>query len=431
MPVEPENRWLRFGLATNPYFPEALSPDEAGPRPISLFRGREEQVKNLADTVASEESSLILVEGASGTGKSTLLHYVKHVLRGPEDQPRYFAPSAEIGVQSDSTAQNVLVQVIDSIVRHASDLAPQTDWQREFPAIHKTRSMVEAIQTLGTSWTLGGTLPGGPGASLGRTRSTSTSHPQLGPVLSPAFFSELANEIRQITTPPMEGVVIQVNNMDVLMARDPKTALRLFGDLRDHFHVPGMHWAFLGPPGLYEEAVAPEKRVKDFLKTREILEPLPINDVHAILKARYEHYKVDSKYIKPSEDDLVGIVYDQFGGDLRGALNALTLAHRHYSPIDVKPLQRDHAVQVLAEDYRTALEQDLREKTLTILKHLIETQQHEFTQDDATPVEKHQSNRSIRFSELVAHDAVRLTRNEGARKIYTFGGKARMAYGAP
>lgn len=430
MTLEPENRWLRFGLSTNPYFPEALSADDRGPRPITLFQGRRAQVKEIVDTIASEESSLILVEGPSGTGKSTLVHYAKHVLRGGKPEPRYFAPSVEVGVQSDATAQSVLVQAIDAIVRHASDLAPKSEWPKDFPAIHRARMVIETVQNLGGGWTIGGSLPGGPGASLGRTKSVGASAPQIGPVLSPAFFAELAKELRVLTSTPMDGVVLHINNLDVLMAADPRAAVRLFGDLRDHFHVAGMHWIFLGPPGFYDEAVAPEKRVKDFLKARIELEPLPVKDVHALLKARYEHYSLGDAYVKPTEEELVDFMYDRFGGDMRGTLNALTMAHRHYNPIDVHAMPKDQATQVLAQEYRKQLERDLRGKTMEILQFLLKAKKAVFSQDDVAAIEKHQPNRSARFGELVLHDAIRLTGTAGVRKLYSFSGQVRLAFGA-
>lgn len=428
--LEPENRWLRFGLSTNPYFPEPLNADENGPRPITLFRGRRDEVKDFVDTIAGEASSLTVIEGASGTGKSTFVNYGKHILRGRPGKPRWFAPSVEVGVQSTTNAQSLLVQVIDAVVRHASDMAPKADW-RDHPSIHRARMTVEAVENLGGGFSLGFSLPGGPGASVGGSRSGSTSPPQLGPVLSPAFFEALVTELRTLTDPPMAGVVLHVNNLETLMQSSMAAAHTLFNDLRDHFHIEGLHWAFLGPPGLHEDVLAPEKRVRDFVKGSWKLDALPLPDVLQALEARYERYAIRSDWTAPTEESLVSVLYDFFGGDLRGTLNSLTLAHRRYNPIDVVPMPAEQAVLVLQREFRARFEQALRGKTRQVLDHLLGLGQEEFTQDDAISAERHQSNRSIRFSELAKADAIRLIRTEGTRKIYTFGGPARMAYGAP
>ena len=58
--IEPENRWVRFGIATNPYFPDPLSSTRAGDRPITLFHGRERDIREALQTIASETNSLIL-----------------------------------------------------------------------------------------------------------------------------------------------------------------------------------------------------------------------------------------------------------------------------------------------------------------------------------------------------------------------------------
>lgn len=431
MSVEPENRWLRYGLATSPFFPEALGADTRGPRPITLFRGRAGQVQQLVDMIAGEESSLSIVEGPSGTGKSTFVNYAKHTLRGKDASPLYFAPSVEVGVHSDSTAHSVLVQVIDVFVRHASDLYPKTKWQKEYPAIHKARAMVEAIQSIGGSWGFGASTPLG-GGSISHGKSASTAAPHLAPVLSPAFFGEICGELRQLRTPPMRGVVVHINNLDVLLAENPTAAVRLFADLRDHFQVPGMHWVFLGPPGLYDEAVATEKRVRDFVKLRVELEALPINEVHDLLKSRYEHYhEAGTKLVEPVEGQLVDELYDFFGGDLRGTLNSLSKALAHYHPVDVAPMAAPIARAALRNEYRAQLEKDLPGKALKVLQHLIKAGKPAFSQDDAKPVEKYQSNRSAHFKELLQADAIRLTGNVKARKIYSFSGQARFAFDAP
>ncbi len=432
MVAEPENRWLRYGLATSPYFPEALGADTKGPRPITLFCGRARQVKQLVDMIAGEESSLSIVEGPSGTGKSTFVNYAKHALRRQDDSPLYFAPSVEVGVQSDANAQTLLVQVIDGFVRHASDLYPKAKWQKDYPAVHKARTMVEAIQSLSGGWGFGLFAPGGPGASVSRSKSASTTTPLIGPVLSPAFFAELCGELRQLRDPAMRGVIVHVNNMDVLLAENPAAAVRLFADLRDHFQVAGMHWIFLGPPGLYDEAVAIEKRVRDFVKLRIELDALPAKEVHDLLQARYHHYhELGTKLVEPVEPRLIEELYDFFGGDLRGTLNAANKALGRHNPVDVAPMPTTAARQALQAEYRAQLEANLRGKTLAILQHLIQRGKPTFSQDDATPVEKHQPNRSDRFKELLQADAIRLTGSSKTRKIYSFSGQSRLAFRAP
>ncbi|MHB8585183.1 MAG: hypothetical protein ACYDDF_05025 [Thermoplasmatota archaeon] len=424
MTLEPENRWLRFGLETNPYFVEALRSDEKGPRPITLFQGREAQTKELVDTIAAEQSSLNVVEAPAGAGKSSFVNHAKYLLRR-----RYFAPPVEVGVQSNSTAQSILVSVIDAVVRHASDLDPDAKWEKKFPAIAKARALVQSIQSVAWDVTAGGSVPTGLGATLGIGRQTSVQPPFIGTVLSPAFLDDLTSDLLQLADPPYQGVIFHINNMDTILTDNAPGARTMLGDLRDHFQVTHTHWIFLGPPGLREDAFAPERRVLSNLKAWVGLDRLPLSDVDKMLTRRYEHYAFKKgEYTKPTENAVVKLLYEKFGGDLRGLLNALTTAHKFYNPIDIAPMSADFGRDVLARHYLTHLEKSLSPKTLDVLRQLAKQGQAEFGQDDARSVEKDQANRSRRFGELEQWDAIRLVRRDGAKKIYTFGGAARLAF---
>lgn len=429
--MEPENRWLRFGLATNPYFPDPLSSTRNGERPITLFHGRERDLREVLDTIAGETSSLVLVEAPSGVGKSTFLAYVKHQLRGrahDTEPPKYFAPLVEIGVQTDETYQTLLPKILYAFVQHASELHPKADWAKRFPTIHQARSFVTTLQNVGWSFGVGGTLPGGAGGQFGGAKTPAATPPAAGPILTPDFFQRLCRELLQLTRPPMQGIVVHVNNMDTLLGEEPSRAMALFTNLRDYFQTPRVHWVFLGPPGMRGDAVAPEKRVRDFVRSWIQLASLSANDVVALLRKRYEHYKVRPSYVEPTDPRLVEHLIEDFGGDLRGTLNALTLAHKHYQPIDPTPLKEAFALRFLQQHYHQHLEAVLRGKTLEILNHLLKAKKPEFVQDDAATVEKHQSSRSLRFSEMEREEAIRLVRQDGARKVYAFGGIARIAF---
>ncbi len=425
MDSTPENRWLRYGLSTNPYFVEALSSVDEGPRPIRLFRGRSDKVKSLLDTVASEQNSLCVVEGASGVGKSTFANFVKYRL-----SDTYVALPNEVNVQTTTTPQGVLLAILDEAVRHASDLAPETDWEEEAPHLHQARQFIMAYEGGGWSVGLSGGLPGGPQPGVSVGKDTAAQAPAYPPVLSRRFFDGLVQDMLQLTSPPADGLVIHVNNLDVLLNEGTEATKRLFSDLREYFQIPGTHWLFLGPPGLEASAIAPERRLQPFVKARISLENLPVGDVLDILHARYEHYAVErGDWTPPTKAELVEQLYDKFGGDLRGALGALTAAHKSYRPVDVAPMPEGAGLEHLQDHFSSHLADKLRPKTLEILEHLIEAGETEFTQDAAEPVEKHQSNRSLRFQELEQWDAIRLVRTEGVRKFYTFGGAARLAYG--
>lgn len=425
MDASPENQWLRYGLSTNPYFVEPLSTADEGPRPIRLFRGRAESVKHLLDTVASEQNSLTVIEGASGVGKSTFANYVKHQL---DD---YISLPNEVNIQTSTTTQGALLSILDEVVRHASDLAPGTDWENQAPRIHQARQFIMSYE--GGGWAIGvsGGLPGGPQAGVSVGKESTNQPPAYPPVLSRRFFEDMVEEVIQLGDDPREGLVIHVNNLDVLLNENEQATRRFLSDLREFFQIPQTHWLLLGPPGLESAAIAPERRLQPFVKARIGLDNLPIDDIHNILEARYEYYATEpGGYVPPTEPALTEELYETFGGDLRGMLGALTAAHRSYRPVDVTPMPQAAGLSHLQEHFSSHLAEKLRPKTLEILEYLVEQGDEEFSQDAAEPIEKHQSNRSMRFQELQQWDAIRLVRTKGPGKIYTFGGAAKLAYGS-
>src|SRR5215210_671312 len=80
-PVAPAvDLWSAFGLRGNPFFQQELTVDPTVDRPVTLLVGREVELRQMHRTVAlgaGEQSARLIVEGAAGVGKTSLVNRFK------------------------------------------------------------------------------------------------------------------------------------------------------------------------------------------------------------------------------------------------------------------------------------------------------------------------------------------------------------------
>lgn len=68
------NSWRPFGLRADPYFQEALTPDPDAGHPITLFVGRDEELRLLGSQMLGATSSRAVVQGPYGVGKTSFVN---------------------------------------------------------------------------------------------------------------------------------------------------------------------------------------------------------------------------------------------------------------------------------------------------------------------------------------------------------------------
>src|SRR5918992_2628224 len=106
--------WTPYGLTDDPFFQAPLSPSSEAARPITLFVGRDAEIRLLGGQVVGASSSRAIVEGAPGVGKTSFVNRLKVALaeRGvlTHERPVRAAPGMT-GRQFVAEVLRVLLQI--------------------------------------------------------------------------------------------------------------------------------------------------------------------------------------------------------------------------------------------------------------------------------------------------------------------------------
>ncbi len=131
--------------------------------------------------------------------------------------------------------------------------------------------------------------------------------------------------LRLVQGSDARGVLLHLNNLENLSEADATRAAEVLRALRDLMLLHnGLHTVIVGTPDAVHLAVNTHAQVRSVVSTL-VLPPLAVDEVHAMLRARYDHLRLDSTTpaVPPVDDVAVAALYAFFRGDLRGLLKAL------------------------------------------------------------------------------------------------------------
>lgn len=306
------NAWNVYNLESSPFFQETLEAAEHSPRPLSLFVGRETELDELRGRIhaAGPNGSRQAVAGSPGVGKTTLVQALKARLL----QDGYLSTDSLIAIQPDDTPASffgrVLAGLFDVILANRPNALANE-------AMQAAQVLVRAARLTNMS---GGFSIAGIGGSVGQ--GVTPLNPGDVLIDGPRVMRDL---MRLVSGSDAHGVILHVNNLEVLSERDQKVAAELLRGLRDPMLMhPGLHFVLVGTPEAITAIVGTFTQVRNIFSTL-VLEPLSNEDVHAMLMARYQYLRYDENrpVIEPVDRNTIDRLYALFRGDLRGLLKAL------------------------------------------------------------------------------------------------------------
>jgi hypothetical protein len=340
--------WNVFNLVASPFFQQPLEFGEYTPRPLTLFVGRTKELAKFEGTIhgADQNGTVQALAGAPGIGKTTLIKELKAKLASDD----YFTIDAVVPILPNDTPESLFGRTLGSLYDTILANRPMTSGHA---AMMDAQLVVRAtrIPTGGLNLTVPGL------GGIGATRGTAVSTPKDLMIDGPRIMRDL---VQLVLGSGARGVLLHLNNLENLSERDATTAAELLRALRDVMLLhSGLHYVIVGTADAVNAAINRHAQVRSVVSTL-VLEPLPIGDVHALLKARYQHLRVSSKkpVIEPIDAAAVAGLYEFFRGDLRGLLKAL---EDGVSPLiglagaSVTPLSLASVRPVLKQRYRTEL----------------------------------------------------------------------------
>ena len=393
------NSWRPFGLRADPYFQEALTPDLDADHPISLFVGREEELRLLGNQMLGATSSRAVVQGAYGVGKTSFVNRLKTLVA----EHGVLTHAEPVRVAGDMTVQGFAAEVLRALTQvRASQRAGEVGLPSERARVparvgeagnesaeaaafwRRLGRLLDGEDVVG-----GGLSVAGVGASVTRGRIAAERrdvalYPELtqavaylaGASLVVAPTSGGRSGSARARAPRGAGeagrVLIHVNNFENLTRADTARAAALVQDLRDYFLIPHSHWVFVGAADLEHAVFRASEAVSGIVPLVADLPPLTAEEMTALLARRYERLRTGLRFVPPVAPDAAEMLYRRYAGDLRNFLRLLSNAVQRTPMVGrPEPLSAHAVVHTMAAPYRRALAQKLGEVDLTHLAALV------------------------------------------------------------
>jgi len=302
--------WELLGYKTYPFSVNPISLNT-----LELFTGHSEEIK-ICQNILKDKNVRLIIEGTRGVGTTSFANYLKFF---SQKRYLYFAPRDEVSVEKNWNLESLLTAVISTIVRelettHAKEVKKNSVF---IEAKALSYRLSEAYNNFGvTAFSFGGSY----GKSSTATQPTFIPSTTLGHHLQD--LGKLAVRLGY-----KNGILIQLNNLDVNVIHTEEHLEYLFNAVRDNFQIDNISWFLVGDVGLRSFISRRVDRLDDIISDEILIKPLSKTVYHELINKRLNHYKID-KYVKfPLEKEIFDYLYDVTGGRLRyifGLIYALT-----------------------------------------------------------------------------------------------------------
>jgi energy-coupling factor transporter ATP-binding protein EcfA2 len=302
--------WNVYNLRGSPFFQDTLLAAHER-RSLDLFVGRSGELAELRAHLRGRDSSRQAVAGASGVGKTTLVQTLKAVAL----EDGYLTTDSLVPFVAGDTPEALFGRVLSAAYDTVLANRPTSGGSE---AMQAAQQMVRAAR-LAT----GGVSASAFGVGGGVTRGVTVMTPKDVLVDGPRVLRDLLTMVRGSDA---RGLLLHLNNLESLSGRDLARAADLLQSLRDPMLMhDGLHVVLVGTTDAVNDVLDSHAQVRNVFRAPLLLEPLSLTEVHGLLRARYERWRLrdDRPARPPIEGAAVDRLFEVFQGDLRGLLKAL------------------------------------------------------------------------------------------------------------
>lgn len=294
--------WQTFGFKDDP-----LKTSPITKATLELFTGHAEEVR-VCMNVLTGSNVRIVIEGARGVGTTSFGNYLRF---SREAKKVYFTPGTEIKVEKGWRSETLLAAIISNFVR---EIELRTGFEKLLN--DKRFQSAKAISSrIAESYRSFGVEAFGFGATYGKQAGVVTQ-PTIVP--SPVLGHHLEDLIELVRKAGYkQGVLIQINNLDIGEMHAPEEMKYLFNSLRDYTQTDGSNWLFVGDVGLRKFIAQQVDRLDDIISYEVMINPLPISDLSEMLDKRIRFYGESGKAELPIDKEVFRYLYKITHGRLR------------------------------------------------------------------------------------------------------------------
>ena len=320
------NVWSGFGLKASPFFNQPLEPDPGHPtRPITLFMGRDEETRLLTNRVMGGRSSVSLVTGKYGVGKTTFLHHMEYEL-GQDGS--VYVPPAPVRLTSSTSPEVLGAEVLRRLVGAVDQVDTLRDMKgsRVYKDADRTVNNVDRVTASISVLGIGG--------GMGRTADA----PPFPIHDTITLAHELASRIQRER--PEQKILLHLDNLEnVYDPMDPSPAWRMFRDVRDLLQLDGVHFLMAGGSDFYRSVIQKEEKVSDVVGMPVILHPLHEDTAWQVLEVRIQFLSREYGGGKtPITPEAFRALHEAYGGNLRGMFGLAETIFQARPPREFEPM---------------------------------------------------------------------------------------------
>lgn len=424
--------WAPYGLSANPFFHNPLQAVKGVDRGIHLFRGkgREADAKRIVQRIMNSDNSIILIEGPSGIGKTTLASRIKSIVEESDDSavfPDLIQVDLKASRPLEALAAEILYAAIIAVSRTDTGGSATREVKEEGRGLVLDDLISQKSKVIGLNYIVQ------VGIHRHQVRREAAQRP----------FSEWKEAITNVAASAKASgiarIVIHINNLDQSALSDPTALGDLLGHARDLLQTPVFHFILCGTEAVRTRALSDRPNVKQVIGAPARPAPLTHQDVADIVKARYDDLKMTGKgaptFLAPIDPDEAAKVYDQFAGELRSAFECIERVFvEELGP--TRPGQRTAAqVLELQRPLFADLLGTLNDSQLTVLqavarlggKDFEEVRQRNIVEDLEKKDDKFSQGYVSQIAEILVGDGWLAKRQPNAKaSYYSLGGRGRI-----
>lgn len=302
--------WELLGFKQYPFSVQPIKSETT-----DLFTGYDSEIK-LFKNILKDKNIRLVIEGARGVGTTSFANYLKF---SAQANKLYLAPRDEVSVEKDWNLETLLTAVISTIVRELEISHAQKIKNNKVFLEAKALSnrLSEAYNAFGiTAFSIGGNYG----------RSATVTQPTFVPATTLKFHLKDLGKLA-VKLGYKNGLMIQLNNLDVNVIHSETHLSYLFNAATDYFQIENISWFLVGDIGLRSFIARRVDRLDDIIRYDVLIKSLNKKLYHQLIQKRLSYYSLKKKIQFPLSEEIFDYLYELSEGRLRyifGLIYAMT-----------------------------------------------------------------------------------------------------------
>ena len=302
--------WEELGLTDNPYDPRPLTISKEGRK---LFVGRNKELSQLNSLVSGKKGGIVIIEGNVGVGKTSFVNIFQH---DKWKKNKYLPSFEKIGLVENVDSVNFMLSVFSNMI-HNLERADNTDAYKRHPIHKQAKSLIATTIEKGYGGQFSVLGTGG-----GISQQKSISQPVA--IVLPSIV-DMMNKWIQFVIDKMgyPAILVPIDNLDIIQESG---IVEFLNRMRDTLiERSSVWWILIGKIGLFSLLERETHRVSEIITGKPIiLQPLTLDEIHEMIKIRFENLKVITKVESLVPREIVDILYEVSKGEARYILKRIT-----------------------------------------------------------------------------------------------------------